>query len=584
MAAAEQPLYFGPADARLFGWLHRPVAHPRGVGLVVCNPFGFEEVCAHRSLAHFASNAADAGLPTLRFDYAGCGNSAGDEFGPDPVGAWVRSVHEAVDTLKQASGVSRVVLLGVRLGAALATLAAVERDDVAGIVAIAPVVRGRGYLRELTMLSVTGVGNASGAASSDAGLLESAGFVLTRAACDALGAVDLRNIPRPPAPQVLIVERDDVTSADTWSQPLRQLGAEVTVESWKGYAGMMSDPQRAVVPQAMIDGVVSWLRRVGAAAPSARAPQSVGSASMANAGLRETAVHVHAGETSLVGILTTREPASAGAPAVLMLNSGSVHLIGPNRLWVRLARQWAARGITVLRIDLSGIGDSPPRPGAQENVVYSAHAGQDIAGALTWLRAHGAGACHVVGLCSGAYHALKAAVAGQALESTLMINPLTYFWKEGMQLSDVKDYEVFELTSKFRGKFFTRGPWLKLLSGRLDLRLVTEVALRRVWNAVTPVLTEAARLLHVPMRNDLVAELNAAAQRGIRLRFVFAAHAPGFTLLRKETGRAMRRFVDRRHASIDFVAGADHTFTRLEARERLVATLDRLILDATQRS
>jgi len=584
-APAATPLYFGPAGAGLFGWLHRPAAGAGGVGLVICNPFGFEEVCAHRGLQHLAAATAAAGIPTLRFDYAGCGNSQDDEFGPEAWGRWIRSVHEAADTLKRAGGVDRVCLLGVRLGAAVATLAALERDDVEGLIAVAPVLRGRAYLRELTLLGGSG-------ASAPDGSLESAGFILARETAESLARLDLRSLTRRPAPQVLIVERDDMPGgAAQWIPELERHGAGVTLASWAGFAGMMLDPQRAEVPRAIIDGVVGWLRTGPAGAALHPASQhDVGASSLVSVlpgpegstPIRETALYVDAGTTRLFGVLTVADgSARAARPAVLMLNSGSVHHIGPNRLWVRLARRWAARGITVLRIDLSGIGDSAPRQGAEENVVYSAHAAQDIAAALAFLRAHiGDGECHLVGLCSGAYHALKAAVAGQALASSLMINPLTYFWHDGDELSDIKEYEVFALMSKYRSKLFTREPWAKLARGKLEIRLIAQVVARRLWNIVAPYLLDVAQLLRLRLEDDLASELFAAARCGIRLQFVFAVHAPGFVLLRKQGGYAIRQLLKRQQASIDFVPHADHTFTRMEARERLVATLDRLIQSA----
>jgi len=581
---APQPLYFGPAGAGLFGWLHRPAAaRAGGVGLVVCNPFGFEEVCAHRALRHLAMATAAAGVATLRFDYAGCGNSEGDEFGPGGLARWIRSIHEAADFLKRSSGVDRICLLGVRLGATLATLAAVERDDVAGLVALAPVVTGRAYLRELTLLGGTP------AKLHRDGLLESAGFVLSSETSESLSRVDLRTLPKRPASHALIVKRDDLPGPADWAPALEALGAEVQVEAWPGYAGMVLDPQRAEVPVEIIDGVVAWLRGWPPATALA-APPAAGAASMHSAlsgpggpaPIRETAVRVDAGGSTLFGVLTVGiDHDTRGRPAVLMLNSGSVHHIGPNRLWVQLARQWAARGITVMRIDLSGIGDSPSRPGAEENVVYSAHAAQDIAAALAFLRDHaGAGECHLVGLCSGAYHALKAAVAGQPLASSLMINPLTYFWHDGDQMNDLKEYEVFELMSKYRGKLFTLDPWAKLMRGQLEIRLIAQVVGRRLWNGVASRLLDAARRLRIPLKHDLASELTAAARRGVRLQFVFAAQAPGFMLLRKQSGHAMQQLLKRQQASIDFVLDADHTFTRLEARERLVATLDRLMMPA----
>lgn len=594
-----RPFYFGPEGAELFGWLHPPAAAERqGLGLLICNPFGFEEVCAHRSLRHIAAAAGAAGFPCLRYDHAGGGDSQGDEFDPDMPSRWVGSVHAAIEALKASGGVSQVVVLGVRLGATLAALAAMERDDVAGLIAIAPVVRGRGYVRELTMLGQTEALPTAGSQDT----LESAGFLMTSATASFVAQLDLRSLPRRPAPRVLIVERDDLAGESGWAPALQRLGADVQVERWAGYASMMDDPQRAVVPEQMVAGVLrylkAWAAQAALAPLAAEAPRRLVLHSRvplpggASAQVAETPVHIDTGtETTLFGMLVTPEDDGgaqnqvAHRPAVLMLNSGAIHHIGPNRLWARLARQWAARGLIVLRLDIAGIGDSPARPGEDENVVYSPHAMQDVAAALDYLRTQaGAGECHLVGLCSGAYHAFKAAVAGQAVASALMINPLTYFWTDGMQLSDVKDYELAGLSSKFRGKLFTREPWLKLLRGQLDVRLVAEVAVRRLWSGVAPYLVEAARLLHIPLRHNLARELEAAVERGICLHFVFAAQAPGFSLLRRQSGRAMQRLLERHVASIDFVPDADHTFTRLEARDRLVAVLDRLVLPPGERA
>ncbi len=589
-SVAAAPFYFGPEGAELFGWMHDASGSSRqGLGVLICNPFGFEEVCSHRSLKHFAESFSSAGFACLRYDHAGCGDSQGDEFDVDTSVRWLRSVHEAIDALKSAGGVSQVIVLGVRLGATLAALACAERSDVAGLIAIAPVVRGRGYVRELTMLGQTG----ASPMPSGGDALESAGFLLTRETAEFVSRLDLRTLDKPPAPRVLIVERDDLQLESEWEPALEALGVDVRVENWPGYALMMEDAQRAVIPAQIEMGVVTcsqqWAMQLGVLPVLPIPPGHTVSRSRVAVSdvtvvpVLEMPVTIPTGSgTKLFGIVARPESDElAGSmgqrTTVLMLNSGAIHHIGPNRLWVRLARRWAARGLTVLRLDIAGIGDSPARPGAPDNVVYSPHALQDVAAALAYLRGPGgAGECHLVGLCSGAYHSLKAAVAGQDVASSLMINPLTYFWHEGAKLSDLKDYQLLELTSKFRGKFFTREPWLKLLRGQLDTGLVAEVASRRLWGMIAPHLAEVARLLHIPLRYNLASELEAAVERGIRLRFVFAARAPGIALLWKQSGRALQRLLDRQLASIDFVPDADHTFTRLEARERLVALLDRL--------
>jgi alpha/beta superfamily hydrolase len=87
-APKPEPLYFGSEVRARSGWLHRGVG-PSSSGVVICNPFGFEVICAHRTLRHLADSLAGAGLPTLRFDYDGTGDSAGDDRDPKRLEAWI---------------------------------------------------------------------------------------------------------------------------------------------------------------------------------------------------------------------------------------------------------------------------------------------------------------------------------------------------------------------------------------------------------------------------------------------------------------------------------------------------------------
>jgi hypothetical protein len=65
-----QALYFNSGEHRLFGWLHHSLSGLRAdMGVVVCQPFGYEAICAHRGMRAFAEAIAAAGMPALRFDY-----------------------------------------------------------------------------------------------------------------------------------------------------------------------------------------------------------------------------------------------------------------------------------------------------------------------------------------------------------------------------------------------------------------------------------------------------------------------------------------------------------------------------------
>src|SRR5206468_1987528 len=131
----------------------------------------------------------------------------------------------------------------------------------------------------------------------------------------------------------------------------------------------------------------------------------------------------------IYGVLSAPAAAPPSHRAILLLNAGAIHHIGPNRLYVTVARRWAAAGDRVLRLDITGIGENPPRPGEPDNVVYSPRALEDIHDAIVWLRRQpGVSDLRVVGLCSGAYHAIKSAAAGDPVSGIVSINPLTFHW------------------------------------------------------------------------------------------------------------------------------------------------------------
>src|SRR6185503_1733215 len=150
-----RPLYIGDGNGACFGWIHEdPQAAARDTVAVICAPGGYEYTRAHRTLRHLADRFARAGIPALRFDYHGTGNSAGDDFEPDRLATWIGNVAEAVASARKATGCDRVYLVGVRLGATLAALASrqVSVDD---LVLWNPAVSGKGYVREMQAIAMS---------------------------------------------------------------------------------------------------------------------------------------------------------------------------------------------------------------------------------------------------------------------------------------------------------------------------------------------------------------------------------------------------------------------------------------------
>jgi len=142
MEAVETPDFISLESRRLYCVRHIPPGSPRGVA-VVCHPFGEEKKSSHRTLVDLARALARTGIAAIRFDFSGCGDSSGD-LREATVEAWKRDVEAALDSLQSLVKADLpVVVVGLRLGAAIASEFAADRADVAGLVLWQPIVNGR---------------------------------------------------------------------------------------------------------------------------------------------------------------------------------------------------------------------------------------------------------------------------------------------------------------------------------------------------------------------------------------------------------------------------------------------------------
>jgi len=140
-------MFFGPMRRPLFGAYH-PAVGAGNLGVVVCNPWGREYLCAHQSVGLLGRELSAAGHHVLRFDYGGTGDSAGDAT-EESLQSWREDLDWAIDEIISLGDVRRVAVVGLRLGAIVAAAAAAERRDVDRLVLWEPVVDGKAYVEEL---------------------------------------------------------------------------------------------------------------------------------------------------------------------------------------------------------------------------------------------------------------------------------------------------------------------------------------------------------------------------------------------------------------------------------------------------
>jgi alpha-beta hydrolase superfamily lysophospholipase len=594
---AKESFYFSSEGNTLFGWLHRaPAAANAKIGLVICNPFGYESICAHRSIRAFAEAAAATGVPAMRFDYAGTGDSNDIEPNTDQIELWVRDIVSASLELQRRTGVDKVCLLGFRLGALLATLAASRCVDVSGLLLIAPVIKGRKLLRELRTAKLAAALVASGSAdalaparsgSSGTEPSEFSGFEMSAATMIALSQIDLEASSAPAVSDMLIVDRQDLPVAGKWASSLSNHSVNAEYVTLPDFVeSIMRPAESATIPHTMIGATCDWLRRyVSKPQHTAKSP------------LRPTQVRIENPEVLslpgpeisstlterrvsfgtdpfLFGIVTEPSSGESRRRALIMLNAGAVHHIGVSRNHVSLARSWAKRGYVVLRLDLAGMGDSDTRPGRPDNEAFPPAAFDDIRRAIDFLRdRYGIREITLVGLCSGAYHALRAATTGLPVNRILMVNPQNFFWKEGMTRDDLQQAAEAVLNPVgYRKRLLSATHWKRLFTGQVQVLTIPRVLVRRTIMALETRLRDLARRLHIRLPSDLGSDLEQIVRRGVRVVMVFAKDEPGLDLLKLQAGSSIKRLGDQIH--IHVIEGADHIFSQRGPRsvmERILA-------------
>ncbi len=549
-----------------FGWLH-PAQGLRGV--VLCGPYGYEELCAHRAWKRFAEGLAAAGLPTLRFDYPGSGDSAGEDSEPDRVRAWVDGVKAAVRRLREDTGVTELTLVGYRMGSLLATAAAHELDEegqgVDTLVLVSPITSGRKALRELQTLAAIVLRPVCNPEPPErASWLNVIGMPVTPETALALGALNPFDRPALPAPRILIADRPEGKTPVKLATRWRAMGAVAEPMGVSGVMELVQQPQGAQAA-AVLDPVLRWIA-AGPIASGATPPPDRPAGLMMPTAVERPVFFGSAPE--LFGIYCTpvlADPAG-NRPAILFLNSGATHHVGSGRATVVQARRLAARGYASLRIDAAGIGDSPDRPGFPDNLLYNKEVITDVRAALNWLEGQGHERVVVIGLCAGGTPALHAGLGDDRVVGQIVLNPGRFELGGGIAVMDLMRSVAFRSTKEYllealkpaRLRASIRKPARTIgLAKRLTGRFVRKLLLR------TGLTRHALRMFR---------RLSAEGRRVLVVYSSGDMTLAEFYLHLGEGGRALDGLPG---IEVVYLDRSDHSLTVWEARDRLDRLIDR---------
>lgn len=283
----ERPVIFRCADADLLGILH-PAETTADVLVIVVVGGHQYRIGSHRQFVQLARALAHAGIPAMRFDHRGYGDSEGDlhrywRIGPD--------IAAAIDAGTAATGVSRVILWGLCDGASAICFYAPDDPRVAGIVLANPWVRSehtqsQAYLRSYYPQRLKQVDFWRNLAAGRIDVRQ-AGYTLARmirrragggaptAISDGpepddgpptdLPTAVMHDLHRFDGPTLLLLSGDDITASEfryaaatpPWRRRLRRKGQSLTTQMFAGADHTFSrDGTKVQVEQS----TVAWVR------------------------------------------------------------------------------------------------------------------------------------------------------------------------------------------------------------------------------------------------------------------------------------------------------------------------------------
>jgi len=131
--------FTGSNRNQLVGIIHNPKKMAGDIGLLIVVGGPQYRIGAHRQYVHMARHAAGLGIPVMRFDYQGVGDSDGDYPGFEHVGP---DIHHAIDEfLRQTPAIRSLAIWGLCEGASAILLGGANHKSVSHIILANPWVR-----------------------------------------------------------------------------------------------------------------------------------------------------------------------------------------------------------------------------------------------------------------------------------------------------------------------------------------------------------------------------------------------------------------------------------------------------------
>ena len=539
--------------------------------VIIVGPLGPEYMFCHRSIKSLAERIASLGLYSLRYDHIGMGNSSSDLFDTNIVSKWNATLPVLKEHLKHFYSIDDVIYISLRTGSLILSEYLNKYESVHAIFWF-PYVLGKAWVRDMRMMD-----SKRNNVNKSSTTIDAAGYPLTFEAQEEINQVNLLDNNLNVSGNILLIE-------DSLSLPNKKLAnyfnefTETDIKSTPGMKEMLTVVSSSVVPLLSLDTICQWLDTLRNETEKITCPECEAPLGTYQDDFFKESIHNLNGKKNLFGIIS--EPLSCNYDdIVLIVNAGSGHHVGPNRLNVDLARYLASVNIASFRFDLGHLGESIHGDETSKLNPFVASTNNDIQYVIEYITGKYKKNIILLGLCSGAHNQFHAALntTSKFIKQLIVINPINFYYKDGQSLeaSEVAELQVAE--ENYNKNVFSFNKWMSLISNPRKLIKVVNSVFIILLSKLSNLKQNLLFKLGGSPQQQLDKDMLSLVKKGINIAIINSEGDPGHKILINEAPVFVRKFQASQKLLVKKIQSSDHNFTTRNSKNELFRVISEVI-------
>jgi len=549
--------------------LHVPTKKTRKKAVIIVGPIGPEYMHCHRSVKCLAQKIADNGFYSIRYDHLGMGDSSSDLNNGDLMCKWMNSINAIKYYALENLSIDEVIVISLRSGA-LILAKYMESNTLNFPIFWYPYINGKRYIRDINIIDKLLKIDITDENKN----INGGGYPITPSAKKTLEEINLLNLKYKKGIELLIIEDSNVPSNTKFNHVMAN-NFNINNQLLPGLSEMTQQAGLSIVPQVCLEKICDWINNSNNNDEILTDKQSdISLQDLDGYDYNETVLKFTINDKSIFGILT--EPKNRQYNNIILLvNAGSAHHVGPNRLNVDLARQAASLNKASFRFDLSNLGDSNYSSEESLKNPYPMTATEDINVVINELSLLYDKELRLIGLCSGAHNLFHAILnsTNNKIKQFIIINPLSFYWKQGQTISAPEGNQSEIDENYYSNQLLDINKWISLITNPSKMLNVIVFATQYIKNKIYNITYKILALLNLKQPSQLESDLISIINRNIDISFLYSDGDPGYKILNNQAPKLHTLYKNTDKFRIIKIKNADHTFSSIESRDKLITSI-----------